>query len=183
MRCNANMSRSSYIIVAAVATLSLLSNARADRGGPQRDPKKVPGSKVRQLMLKQALDKHVTGTLVAELNQNKKIWRSMAPEELRSLRERYYAFLKQDGKKQIELMEAAEKFHRLTAQQRRAYLKRASWLKKVVARLTPAERRALRKLTPAKRAKRLMELKAKLADSQPVSTQPASTQPAGKGDE
>ena len=167
------MSRSSYIIVAAVVLLSLLSNARAARGAPQRDPSRIPGSKVRQLMLKQALDKHLAGTLVAELNQNKKLWRSMAPEELRSLRERYYAFLKQDGQKQLELMAAAEKFHRLTAEQRRAYLKRAEWLKKVVARLTPAERKALQKLTPAERAKRLLELKAKLADSQP-SSQPAS---------
>ncbi len=178
------MSRSLHIIAAAMVMLSLLPNVRAARGDPRRDrdPSKVPGSKVRQLMLKQALDKQLDGTLVAELNQNKKIWRSMGPEELRSLRERYYAFLKQDSDKQLELMAAAEKFHRLTTEQRQAYLERAEWLKKVVARLTPAERQALRKLTPAERAKRLLELKAKLVDPQPTS-QPASTQPAGKGGE
>ncbi len=176
------MSRSTHIIVVALAMALSASIARADRDDPQRDPSKVPGSTDRQLMLKQALDKEGKETLVAELNQNKKIWRSMKPEELRSLRERYYAFLKQDGKKQIELLKAAEKFHRLTDEQRRAYLKRASWLKKVVSRLTPEQRQALRKLTPAERAKRLLELKAKLSDppptSQPVS-QPTS-QPASK---
>ncbi|MCK4624259.1 MAG: hypothetical protein KAV00_03040 [Phycisphaerae bacterium] len=176
------MSRSAYIIVVALATAFPASITRADSREQKRDPSKVPGSTARQLMFKQALEKKMGGTLVAELNQNKKIWRSLKPEELRSLRERYYAFLKQDGKKQIELMEAAEKFHRLTDKQRRAYLKRASWLKKVVARLTPEQRQALRKLTPAKRARRLLELKAKLSDSRPAATQPAtqpaSTQPA-----
>ena len=152
--------------------------ARADSRESKREPGNVPGSTARQLMLKQALDMAVTGTLVAELNQNKKIWRSMKAEELRNLRERYYAFLKQDGKKQIELMEAAEKFHRLTDEQRRAYLKRASWLKKVVARLTPEQRRALQKLSPTERARRLLELKAKLSDPPPTS-QPTS-QPASR---
>jgi predicted phage gp36 major capsid-like protein len=152
--------------------------ARADSREQKRDPSKVPGSTARQLLLKRALDMEVKGTLVAELNQNKKIWHSMKPEELRSLRERYYAFLKQDGKKQIELMKAAEKFHRLTDEQRRAYLKRASWLKKVVSRLTPEQRQALRKLSPAERARRLLELKAKLSDPPPA-TQPAS-QPTSK---
>ncbi len=172
------MSRSAYIIVIALAAALSASISRADSREQKRDPSKVPGSTVRQLMFKQALDMKGAGTLVAELNQNKKIWRSLKPEELRSLRERYYAFLKQDGKKQIELMEAAEKFYRLTDKQRRAYLKRASWLKKVVARLTPEQRQALRKLSPAERARRLLELKAKLVDPPPT-TQPTS-QPTSK---
>ncbi len=170
------MSRYAHIIVVALAMLSIPANAQAGKDGPTRDPSQVPGSKVRQLMLKQALDKQLSGTLVAELNQNKELWHSMPPEKLRGLRERYYAFLRQDGREQLELMEAAEKFHRLTEQQRQAYLERASWLKKVVANLTPEQRQALQKLTPAERAKRLLELKAKLSDSQPAS-QPAATQP------
>ncbi|MDY7011330.1 MAG: hypothetical protein SVV80_11360 [Planctomycetota bacterium] len=167
------MSRYAHIIVVAIASAMLLSNAHAAGGASKRDPSKVPGSKVRQLMLKQALEKELSGTLVAELNQNKKLWRSMTPEKLRSLRERYYAFLKQDGRKQLELMEAAEEFHRLTPRQRQAYLERASWLKKVVSRLTPEQRQTLRKLTPTERAERLMELKAKLVDPSPT-TQPTS---------
>lgn len=178
------MSKSAYTIAAALAALILISFASNADGAPRprRDPKKTPGSKVRQLLLKQALDKHGE-TLLAELNRNKKVWGSMGPEELRNLRDRYYAFLKQDENSQIALMEAAEKFHSLSARQRQSYLKRAAWLKKVVAGLTPAQRKALKKLTPAERAKRLLELKAKLVDTQPAASQPKAqptSQPASE---
>ena len=69
-----------HIIVIALVMALPASIARADSREQKRDPSKVPGSTVRQLMLKQALDMEMAGTLVAELNQNKKIWGSMKPE-------------------------------------------------------------------------------------------------------
>ena len=141
--------------------------------GSNRHSASVPGSRVRQLMLKQALEKYISGTLVEELNRNKRLWAKMSPEELRKLRSRYYAFLKENPDKQVELIEAAEKFQKLTAEQRKAYIKRAEWLKKVVSHLTEKEKEALKKMTPAQRAKRLLELKAIYCTSQPT-TQPAT---------
>ena len=141
--------------------------------GSNRQSASVPGSRVRQLMLKQALEKYISGTLVEELNRNKRLWAKMSPEELRKLRSRYYAFLKENPDKQVELIEAAEKFQKLTAEQRKAYIKRAEWLKKVVSHLTEKEKEALKKMTPAQRAKRLLELKAIYCTSQPT-TQPTT---------
>lgn len=167
-------------ITATIAALMLLPSAVVAKNAPRRDPSKIPGSTVRQLMLKQALEKHLAGTLVVELNHNKRLWGSLAPEQLRSLRQRYYAFLRQDPDKQAALMKAAEEFRKLSARQRQAYVKRAAWLERVIASLTPAQRQALKQLAPAERAKRLLELKAELVDSQPI-TQPTSqpaTQPA-----
>ena len=131
-------------------------------------PAAVSGTRVRQLMLKKALEKYISGTLVEELNRNKKLWASMSPEELRRLRSRYYAFLKENPAKQAELINAAEKFQKLTDEQRRAYIKRAEWLKKVVSHLTDEQKQALKKLPPAQRAKRLLELKAIYCASQPA---------------
>ena len=141
--------------------------------GSNRQSASVPGSRVRQLMLKQALEKYISGTLVEELNRNKRLWAKMSPEELRRLRSRYYAFLKENPDKQVELIEAAEKFQKLTAEQRKAYIKRAEWLKKVVSHLTEKEKEALKKMTPAQRAKRLLEFKAIYCTSQPA-TQPTT---------
>jgi len=124
-------------------------------------------------MLKQALEKYISGTLVEELNRNKRLWAKMSPEELRKLRSRYYAFLKENPDKQVELIEAAEKFQKLTAEQRKAFIKRAEWLKKVISHLTEKEKEALKKMTPAQRAKRLLELKAIYCTSQPT-TQPTT---------
>ncbi len=140
--------------------------------------KLAPGSRARQVLLKQALEKKLAGTLVAELNRNKRVWGKMTPEQLRSLRNRYYAYLKQDDAKRARLLEAAAELDHLTDEQRKAYLERAAWLAKVVAKLTPAEREKLKKLSPKQRAKRLLELKAKLKaaeKSKPLATKPTTT--------
>ncbi len=134
------------------------------------------GSQAQQLLLSQALDKVQAGTLVAELNKNKQAWGTMPPEQLRELRNRYYAFLKQDPAKQAELIESSEAFHKLSKEQQDAFRQTAAWLKKVVDSLSAEQRQQLMEMTPEERAKRLLELKAKLVDAQPV-TRPA-TQPA-----
>jgi Spy/CpxP family protein refolding chaperone len=178
MSGNKTITKKARFIVSVLAVLAITSSAPAGKNDSSRDPSRIPGSKVRQLMLKRSLEKF-SETLVAELNQNKELWQTMTPEKLRSLRERYYAFLKQDGGEQIALIEAAEKFGKLTDEQRQAYLKRAEWLEKVISSLTPQQREELRNLTPKERAKKLLELKAKLPGSQPTS-QPVSestTQP------
>jgi hypothetical protein len=135
----------------------------------------APISKARQVLLKQAIDKFTHGTLVADLNRNKKVWASKTPEELRTLRNRRLAYLKESDEMRAKLLAAGEELDRLTDAQREAYLARAQWLSKVVARLSPAQREALKKLTPQERARRLLE--PKLSESGPT-TRPAASKPA-----
>jgi hypothetical protein len=161
-----------HILIVAAAAAILLSASRSVRAAGPREPGAAPGSKTRQLMLRQALDKEVSGTLVAELNRSKKLWKAMGPERLRQLRERYYAFLRLDDQQQAALIDAAPEFDKLSESQKKLYRERAAWLKEVVRSLTPAERDELKKMTPTERARRLLELKARLATSRPT-TAPA----------
>ena len=163
------MQKPAHILIVSWAIAALLPAASGVLAAGPRDPRPPLGSRSQQLALKQALEKHLSGTLVAELNYNKEAWGQMTPEQLRDLRERYYAFLRLDEDKKAELIRAMPEFDRLTEDQKRAYHERAAWLKKVVKSLTPAQREVLRKMTPAERAKRLLELKRKLAAAQPTS--------------
>ena len=164
------MRKPAHILIASWLAVAVLAAGVAV--GASRQPPR-PGSRARQLLLKQALEKRLSGTLVAELSHNKKVWGAMTPEQLRQLRERYYAFLRLDQDKQAELLRAMPEFERLTGAQREAYQQRAAWLKKVVGSLTPDQREELKAMTPSERAKRLLELKGRLVSSRP-STQPAS---------
>ncbi len=161
-----------HILIAPVLAGALLPALARAEPGRGVDPRLIPGSRARQLLLKQALEKHLSGTLVAELNHNKEQWASMSPERMRKLREIYLAFLRMDDDKQVRLLEAAPDFERLSERQRELYRERAAWLKKVIASLTPEQREQLRNMPPAERAKRLLELKEALTTSAPT-TQPA----------
>ena len=135
------------------------------------------GSKARQLALKQALDKQMEGTLFAELNRNREVWQSLKPDQLRLLRNRYYAFLREDDQRQADLLEAAAELNRLTDEQRRAYREREKWLIEVVRRLTPEQREQLRQLSPQDRARRLLELRDELLGPTPRPTEKAEPDP------
>ncbi len=165
------MRATTYILIAMLAMAALTVGAQA---GPKLP---APGTRARQVLLKQALDKELAGTLVSDLNSNRKEWESKKPEQLRQLRNRYYAYLRLSDARQAKLLEVAAELDRLSDEQRKAFLERARWLAKVVAGLTPAQRAQLKKLPPAERAKRLLELKAKLPESQPT-TRPATSAPA-----
>ena len=103
---------------------------------------------------------------------------SLTSRQLRQLRERYYAFLRLDRAEQAALLAAAPEFDKLTDAQRKAYQQRAAWLRKVIKSLTDEQRAELKKMAPAERARRLLELKAKLARSEPTSQPATATAPA-----
>ena len=123
---------------------------------------KGPGSKARQLLLKQALDKQISGTLVAELNRNKQVYDRLNPQQLRDLRAKVYMFKKEDPDRQVRIIEAGMEFLGLSPKHQDMYRRQAAWLKKVNASLTPQQRERLKRMTPRDRAKRMLELKAKL---------------------
>ncbi len=167
------MPKKTHILIAALAAVILPAGA-----GAAKDP---AASRARQLLLKQALDKHTPESLAATLSRNRKTLGELTPEQLRELRRRYYAFLKQDPARQVELIKAAEEFLKLSDRQKEEYRRRQEWLRKVVSSLTPKQRDQLKKLTPGERAQRLLELKAKLVGTQPAekpATKPARTAPA-----
>lgn len=157
----------SLILVFSVTIAFLGGVAFGD--GPKVDPAQVPGSKARQLALKLALEKQLNGSLTEELAQNTKIWQNMNIEQRRELQQKYVAFLKQSPDEQAGLMRASQEFSRLSQEQREAYQERQAWLSQVIAGLSPEQRQELLDMTPQDRAKRLLELKSKMAESQPAS--------------
>ena len=159
------MRKTISILAAFLIGAALLPAVAGAQPARRVDPRLIPGSRVRQLLLKQALDKHLSGTLVAELNHNRKLWASMSPEQRRKLREIYVGFLRLEQEKQVKLLEVMPEFEKLSDRQRKLYRQRAAWLTKVVASLTPAQREQLRLMTPAERAGRLLELKKALPAS------------------
>ncbi len=163
------------LLAAAAAWAASAADAQQVRPGPRL----VPGSKARQLLLKKALEKHLSGALVAELNRNKKQWLALSPEQRNELRQRAIAFLRANPDRQADLIRAAWDYQRLSERQKQLYRERAKWLARVVARLTPAQRERLKALPPAQRAKRLLELKAALPATRPAD-QP-TTRPAAGG--
>jgi hypothetical protein len=167
------MKRFAVILIAgaAVAAALLPAASWADTKPPAK------GDVARQILLKQAIDKLTKGTLVAELNQNKAVWAAHTPEQLQELRNRYYAYLKESPDKQAALLQAAADIEKLDPQQRQAYLDRAQWLQKVVAALTAEQREELKNLSPADRAKRLLELKAELLDTPTTTSAPTTKLP------
>ena len=172
------MGKLTYMLVPALLAGMLVAGGAAAKEPRRADPAKILGSKARQLLLKQALEKHLSGTLVAELNRNKRDYRALSPEQRRALRQRVYAILKMDPQRQAKIIDAGREFLNLSDQQKKEYQQRLVWLKKVVASLSPEQREALKRMTPAERAKRLLELKVKLVDTQPTSRQGATTAPA-----
>jgi len=152
------------ILIAVLAAGALLATS-----APAKDPEM--GSRTRQLLLKKALG---SGSLADELSRNRRRWEAMTPEQRRALRDRFLAFVGKDPARQADLIRAFEAFQKLTPQQQEQYRRRAVWLKKVVASLTPEQREALKKLTPDERARKLLELKAALSRPGPT-TRPTTT--------
>lgn len=162
--------------ILAVLALALLPALARGQATARTDGKIVRGSKADQMLLREAIDKQLSGSLVAELNENKKVWGAMTAEQLRELRQRYYAFLRESDADKARLLETEIEFNKLSDEQKQSFRRRAAWLTKVVASLTPDERRRLQEMSPEDRAKRLLELKSRLAETQPVD--PPASPPA-----
>jgi len=173
--CERAVKTGATILIYGLAGAALVFSVAGAEPVGQPDKRIVPGSRQWQLLLKQRLDDELPGTLVAELNRNKKQWRAMSPEELRDLRKRYFAYLALDQKTQAALLKVMPEFEKLSAEQKQLYRRRAAWLKKVVASLSRAEREELKKLTPTERAARLLKLKALLPTSGPTSRPSTAT--------
>jgi len=131
---------------------------------------KGPGAAARQLLLKQRLEKIVGKTLASELNRNRSVYAAMTPQQRRDLREKVYSFLKENPDRQVRILQAAQELLNQTPAEKA----RMAWLARVVASLSAEEKARLRRMPPDQRAKRLLELKAKLAPA--PTTQPATTQ-------
>lgn len=163
------MSRRTNILIATLAA-ALLAGTAAAAG---KDADQIPGSKAYQVRLKLALQKHMAGSLVAELKRNVQVYTALNPQQRSDLREKVYMFKQLEPDRQVDILEAAQEFLNLTAEQRNIYRQRQAWLRRVVSSLSPDEREALRRLTPAERSKRLLELRDKLL-APPPTTQPTT---------
>jgi len=167
-------------MLTALLAVALPPAAASAQEVPRRDPARIPGSRVRQLLLKQALEKEADGTLVATLTQYKRIYKALDAEQLSELRKKAYMIRRLPPAEQADLFRSAHKLLHLSPEHRQAYRQRAEWLEKVVKSLTREQIEELKAMTPEQRGRRLLELKAKILATQPA-TQPASapaTRPA-----
>ena len=176
------MRRLTCILIAGLA-LAAGDRQAAAQAARKLDPANVPGTVTRQLLLRQALDKHVDGTLVAELNRNREIWQKLTPEQRRHLRDQWLATINEDPARLAQRIKNEDEFNKLNEQHRQMYLERAVWLKKVVDSLSPEQREEIRQMTPEQRARRLLDLKARLGDAAggPLSGSPIGAGPTATG--
>lgn len=166
------MSKRNHILASlAIAAILPLAAASA-KDDPAKAPKgKGPGAAARQLLLKQRLDKITGGTLASELNRNRSVYAAMTPQQRRDLREKVYSFLKENPDRQVRIIQAADELLNQTPAEKA----RTAWLAKVVASLSAEEKARLSQMPPDQRAKRFLELKAKLVPAPAPTTQPAAS--------
>lgn len=162
------MSKWTRILICSALALSATAATAAPKSASAKG--KGPGSKAQQLLLIQRMDKVAKRTLVAELNRNRDVYGAMTPQQRRDLREKVYSFLRQNPDRQVRILQAARELLAQTPVQKA----RSAWLAKVVASLSAEEKDRLRRMSPAQRAKRLLELKAKLVDKATSAAQPAT---------
>ncbi len=163
------MSKWTHILICSALVLSATAATAAPKSASAKG--KGPGSKARQLLLIQRLEKVTKGTLATELNRNRDVYGAMTPQQRRDLREKVYSFLRQNPDRQVRILQAARDLLAQTPDQKA----RSAWLARVVASLSAEEKDRLRRMSPAQRANRLLELKAKLVDKPTPTTQPAPT--------
>jgi len=155
-----------FILLAGLLAAAALGDGPvAGRTARARKPRF--GSAARQRLLKMRLRLLAGGSLAATVDQNRQEWRTLPPELRQQYRERAYAFLQKNPQRQEEILGNFEKFIRLDPQRRRAYRRRAAWIQKVLATLSDAERRALAEMPAEQRARRLLELKDELEETEP----------------
>ncbi len=160
--------------------------SRRDKDGKeQAGASKTParwGNVKGQLMLKRRLDRIAEGKLAVALNHNRSQWESLTPEERQKYRRAVLAYQHQDPQKQRQLLKHYEKLIKMSAERRKAYRRRAEWLKVVVESLDDEQREKLKRMSPRDRAKFLLDRKNELIEkgeirSHTPAAQPAATKP------
>jgi hypothetical protein len=128
-----------------------------DRGAPRALP---PGSIARQIQLRAALMADAQGTtLSAMLGRNVERWQNeLTPDEREQLRQRSRLFFEKSTAEQAKLFERyIDQWIAMAAARKAKYRRMNRWLKAVVASLSPERRRAVMAMTPAERARVLIE--------------------------
>lgn len=140
------------LLLAALAAAPALA---ADDGSPLRKP--PSGSVAAQLRLKFLLKAQAEGSLLAAINHSRQDWENLSPDERDQYRRNVLAFLNKSPEDQEKLLQHYDELVRLSAEKKAQYTRRAAWLKAVVERMTPEERKALLNMTPEDRARALVE--------------------------
>ncbi len=162
--------------LAATATCAIAADAPSK--SKARHLNKPPfGSIARQKLLKFRLRMRSIGSLVASLDHNRDAWKSLSPDQREQYRRKAYAFLKKNPAQQEKMLLDYEKFIKLSVGERKAYRRRAAWLKVVVQTFSRPERRKLREMSPEDRARKLIERRDKLVRQGKLKLPPTS-QPA-----
>jgi hypothetical protein len=135
------------------------------------------GSLARQQFLKQRLRQVEQGTLASSLGHNRRQWESLSPQQREKVRSSAYAYLRQSEQRQQELIRHYDEVIKGTAERRETYERRASWLGVVVESFTAEQRQAMSQMTPAGRARMLLDRRDQLVSEGKLVLEPAS-QPA-----
>ena len=154
-----NQVRHSAVMIAGLALTAAAADARDPAVTPNRPP---PGSLARQRLLKQRLRRITPGSLADALRHSRPAWERLTPDQRNCFRRRVLAFHRKSSAEQEKLIRHYEKLFQMTAERRRAYRRRARWLKVVVRSFTPEQREALKRMPPDVRARKLLDRKSLL---------------------
>lgn len=146
---------------------------------PQRPPL---GSKAAQLRLKFNMRREGRigegGSLAAALDHNRHQWEMLSPDQRDEFRRKALAFMQKNPDEQEKLLDRYEKLIQMSAERQQAYRRRARWLKKVVATLTPAQRERIGKMAPRDRARVLLQIRDRLVEQGQLELHPEPQPPA-----
>jgi len=166
--------RKTLMLTAALFLTAAAADARDPAPAPRRPPR---GSLARQRLLQQRLRRITPGSLAKALRHSRNAWERLTPDERSSFRRRVLAFHRKSPAEQEKLIRHYENLFQMTAERRRAYRRRARWLKVVVRSFTPEQREALKQMPPDARARKLLDRKAFLIRRGVLSPAGATSQP------
>jgi len=140
------------LLMAAMAAAPALAG---DDGSPLRKP--PSGSMAAQLRLKFLLKTQAEGPLLAAINHSRQDWENLSPDQRDQYRRNVLAFLNKSPEDQEKLIKHYDELVKLSSDKQDQYRQRAAWLKAVIDRLSPEEKKALLEMTPEDRARVLIQ--------------------------
>lgn len=164
------------ILFAAAAAAATAAPALAADEAPSPAP---AGSLTRQLRLLAKLNAAKQGVALADaLDHNRQAWQRLAPDQRERFRQIVLAWRNRSPEQQAQLLRRVDEWISTADQQREKYRRMNRWLGDVVASFSPAEREALREMSPEQRARKIIQRRDELVAKGELVIEPPSPSPA-----
>ncbi len=172
-----HLSGKTFAAIALAAVLATAALADGPKGAAAPQPKMVDVAK--QFRLLRGLQRLGGGeALAASIGHFRQEWDRLSPEQREKFRQEAQAFAAKSPQEQQKIIDHYNQLVQLSDEQRQAYVKRAAWLKVVIDSFDAQQRAELARLSPADRAKQLLERKAQLIKEGKLKDETPATAPA-----